>query len=133
VVTSVPVTVATIIPVISMVNMLPTGLVTMVAAGYHSYSISVVALVSLPVHKLSASHFTVGDCRQFKSTVYILGGLRWHDIHSKICQNLFNSSPASRTTCREHVWCQAKYCIELAQNRSKYITFANVGERGRGI
>jgi hypothetical protein len=47
--------------VINMVNILPTGLIIMVATGYHGYSILLFALVSFPVLKWRVSH--VGSCR----------------------------------------------------------------------
>lgn len=56
------VTFATISHVINMINILPTGLITMVVTGHHGYSVLVVTLVSLPVLKLRLSHVTVAAC-----------------------------------------------------------------------
>lgn len=94
-------TFTTISHVINMVNILPTALITMVATGYHGYSILVVALVSLPVLKLRVRHAVFSGCRQRKSIHS--SGLRWHDIHTKICHNCSNSSSASCTMYTERV------------------------------
>jgi hypothetical protein len=112
---------ATISHIINVVNMLPTGLIIVVATGYHGYSILVAALVLLTVLKLRNSHVAVADCRKCKSIH--LSGLRWHDIHTHICHNSSNSSSAPRTTCIERVTYLFQYCIELAQNSSKQKMF----------
>jgi hypothetical protein len=105
-------TFATISHVINMVKMLPTDLITMVATGYHGYSILVVALVSFPVHKLRVSHVAVAGCRSVQVLVYVLVASGGKTFIPKFVEIPFESSSVTCTTYRERVRC----CFNTALN-----------------